>query len=268
MPLFKRLLIFICLSIYLPQLQAIQNQLSIDTVLMDFDYAEYSDANILLDEENGALPGISLQLSLHNTTRRLLSRFQYFNGQVNYDGQTQGGIDFGTNSNEILYSFSIKQFFKHDNEARLEWLLGIELWFWDRDILSRNNVQGLFEKYQWQELSAGLSMQILQQQKQQAWLEAQLIQTLSPRMSIQLDQDFGTVTLGTNLGYRLRFIYQQALSPQWHWQLQAFVQYLEFGKSNRIAVDGFFGQSVVLVEPRSISRHRGLSIGLRYDFAL
>ena len=263
-----RFLLFFLLATYLPSLFAIESRLQLNSEVLNFNYAEFNDNGALLDEENGLLPGISLQLSLSKPSHRLLARLQYFDGEVDYDGQTQDGDPFRTNTSEALYSLSVKQFFSDSNDARLEWLLGIELWFWQRDILSRADVQGLFEKYQWQEFSAGVSMQVLRQKNQHAWLEAQLLQTISPRMSIQLDNGFGTVRLGTGLGYRLRFIYQHTLTPQWHWQAQAFIQYFEFGKSNRIAVEGFFGQSALLIEPRSVTRHQGFSFGLQYDFEL
>ena len=249
-------------------MQAIEQQLSLSAGLLDFSYAEFDSGNRLLDEENGNIPGLSVALSSKALSRRLLIRAQFYAGRVEYDGQTQDAVPFTTETDQQIYILNVQQFFSDAGDERLEWLIGVELWRWNRDILSQATVDGLFEKYSWQTLGAGFSMRLLQRAASKVWLECQLLQVLSPRMSIRLDNGFTGVSLGERPGYRLRFVYQQSLSRQWQWRAEAFVQHFEFAQSEPVLVNGFFGQSVVLREPRSVSRYQGLQIAMNYRFDL
>ena len=60
--------------------------------IQDFGYKEFNDQNVLIDREDGLMPGLLVEFGSQWQDVAGIFRFELFDGLVDYDGQTQSGI--------------------------------------------------------------------------------------------------------------------------------------------------------------------------------
>lgn len=254
-----------CLFLTVPAVA--QTIIDVSAKLLHFDYEEFDLNGDSFNTETGYIPGISL--SLASTHQQLTSSigFESYDGQVDYDGQTQSGIPHTTDTDESLLRLLY----------RLDWspqessysIYGKIAWQqWDRDILPANNVSGLFEQYRWWAYEAGLSSTVAVNDKNTWRFEFGILKTDNGTIEIDLlRQGFGRpeLNLGDGSGTRAEIIYQYALSDRDRFNIGLQYQRWKFGKSNSAFIsDGSITYEIY--EPRSISKHTIVSFDYIYLF--
>jgi len=129
--------------------------------LLNFDYKEYDINNVLLDKEDGTIPGLTFSLTRHWLNWSIDIKLDNHKGVVAYTGQTTTSIPVTskTDTNILDYSFSINRWFTTQNNTRFAIYTGYGQHKWQRNIRSTttNNgtpVNGLDERYY---VSANLS---------------------------------------------------------------------------------------------------------------
>lgn len=230
-----------------------------------FNYEEFNTLGESLDKEQGVLPGVKLNYKKIVGDVKLSTFIAYNGGEVDYIGTTQTGTPHNTTTKEKLLSIGVSFTVVQDSTNLPSLFFGIRGTQWDRDILTRNNVRGLHEIYQWYELSAGFSFDSIIVNDSYYTAKFALFKILQPSIKVFLDNSSETLDLGEEPG--LRF----SLSKTWvhlnnPLKLSIITEYWKFGRSNSVFTNDFFGSSVFITEPDSTSFHSAIELSYSFDF--
>jgi len=188
--------------------------------LMYFNYEETGDDGSFLDGETGPVLGATFTWS-HDLAQSFKGIIfgGIYTGTVDYDGHTQSGTPVQTDTQADFFTLGFAaQLPMQSTSNGLSLLLGYRFKRWERDIQSVGIVSGLFEVYQWQELSLGLQLFSNVDAKTQWRFYGGLFQTRNAEIEINLAAEgFGrpSLPLGSDTG------------------LEAGVQYMGFGNNER-----------------------------------
>jgi hypothetical protein len=246
------------LFIFLPIKSTDANTFEVTPTLYFFNYQEFDQNNSLLNKEEGLIPGV--KLSYGNVAEKDSLKFDasFYGGNVDYDGTTQLGMPHQTETNEQLVRLGISYFQHEETHYPGQLFVGLHYWYWDRDILTRNGVQGLHEQYTWYETEVGLKFNSPEVEQSRYWLEVSAMYNFKPEMKLFLPSSEVKFSLGSDFGYRLRagktWTHKQGMTTA----ISVFTEYWEFGRSNTVFTTDFFGSSGFLTEPDSQSFHTGI----------
>lgn len=237
----------------------------IEIGFQNFDYTEYSESDIELDNESGFIPVLTLeyQHSL-NAKTKLTTRFSYSANALVYDGQTQQGAPHITKTDEMFANGFIQLeylYLKNNLLLKPEFHYGYNQWY--RDIRPANNVLGLFEKYSWHNI--GLGLQIEKHQGRTRIVGGTKFSIL-PFSNVNVDlSDAGYSKVdvplpmgfefGSNIGFLKTINSNTVISAQWSRQYRTF-------QVSEVVLTGNIG----ILEPRSLAIIDTLSFGLSYQF--
>ena len=239
--------------------------LEITPNLYYFNYEEFSPTGKSLDKEQGILPGVRFKYS-HQANDVTFSPFISFNGgTIDYIGSTQAGDPHNTRTIENIISIGLDLTLKPKSGKEPVMVFGLRHWQWDRDILTVNNVRGLHELYSWSELSAGLYFETENYYNSFYTAKFSVFQIFNPQMKIYLENSSETLDLGESPGVRL-VAGKTWLQQQNRISLNFIAEYWQFGRSNSIFTNDFFGSSVFITEPESESFHTGIELSYRTSF--
>jgi hypothetical protein len=227
-----------------------------------FDYAEYNPDGGSPDGERGVIPGVTLSLDYqqHHVSG------SFTKGKVNYDGQLQFGTPYTTQTREILYAAGYEYTWPTTlNEINA--IVGLDLFRWERNVLSNGSVPGVGSVYQWKQLHAGVRYRMVLFDIPVS-LDASLLKTFSGTVEVLLG-DFGfnspRLDLGDEYGFQLSLKHNQKLSDDLAMRLYLETSRWKFGRSNSSTIsNGLITSSIV--EPRSISLHTTAGIEFVYKY--
>lgn len=233
------------------------SNLSLATSLQYYDSREYGDIGERLNREVGWLPGIGVrwQQDTDSLVRVGLSG-EYSDGRVDYDGQTQTGTPFESETYVRLFRFGGDiSVCLQDCGASLD--AGLAWYGRDRDIQGHSGVSGLYEEYRWLEWKMGGRWKT--GVRDQVTLGAEWFRVIDAEMMIDF-RPFGgeepVVPLPDSNGYRLSVAYRFAQRPI---SLELSNEWLDINASD--AVSTVLGLGPVLVyEPESRARHLRLVV--------
>lgn len=245
----------------------INTHLKLSPTLIHFDYSEFSTTDKLLNNETGWLPGLEANLTHAITPNWSVSiNTSYYQGTVDYDGQTQQGVPHTTDSDAALFRLG----------ARLDRLIykDIRLFAsaqghqWERDIKDQGNISGIDETYEWLEYSLGLNTFFVVTEKDNINLEVSYLLIRDATVFVDLSRvNLGTTTLdlGDGTGARLALSWIHQYKNDFNLGLGLFFEGWEFGRSNTRQLEN--GSSIIYVtEPRSETRNIGLKFDIEYMF--
>jgi len=255
----------LCLTLPLPQL-AYADTFEVTPSLYYFQYQEFDSGHRALNEEKGLLPGLKLGFN-HSVSDGIIKvQGSFFSGEVDYTGQTQSGAPHQTDTSERLIKLGLKWIPNETESIPGRLFLGFHYSDWDRDIQTRNGVLGLHEIYTWYELELGLKFESEALQHTGYWLDLSVFYVFDPNLELFLPASNVDFKLGQEHGFRLRAGKKWGNTDDLYGSVNLFAEYWEFGRSNTIFTDDFFGQSAFLVEPRSESFHTGLEFSITVKF--
>lgn len=255
----------LCLTFPLPQL-AHANSFEVSPTLYHFRYREFDSSNRELNEEKGLLPGLKLGIN-HSVSGGIIeAQGSFFSGEVDYDGQTQSGAPHQTDTDERLVKLGLKWILNETESIPGRLFLGFYYWDWDRDIQTRNGVLGLHEVYTWYELELGLKFESKAVRHSNYWLDISALYVFNPNLEVYLPSSKLNLDLGQEPGFRIRAGKTWGDNESLQGSFNLFAEYWEFGRSDTVFTDDFFGQSAFLVEPRSESFHTGIELSFTFLF--
>ena len=222
-----------------------------------FNYEEFNTLGVSLDKEIGIVPGIKIKYLYQHNSLTVSPFFSLHDGSVDYIGSTQTGSSHNTKTNTNLFTAGVEFDFQLINN--FNFIGGMQHTQWDRDILSTNGVLGLHELYTWTELSAGVSYQSDIFNNSYYSFSISALYILNPAMKIYLQSTDETLRLGEGPG--IRFL----VGKKWILQedtirLNLITEYWQFGRSNTVFTNDFFGSSVFITEPESKSLHTRIEL--------
>lgn len=236
-----------------------------------FDYREFDRSGRELNHEYGPLPGI--RLSARTRPDPLFARFDlsFHGGEVNYDGATQVGSDFRSETDTRLFSFGAEiGRWRDPDQRRWGGFVRLARRIWGRDIQGRGNVDGLFEEYRWSEVGVGLR-RAWPRSEGVGWnheLAASVFAVVDGTIFVDLsglegvDWDDTTLDLGNATGLRLRWTSTRELAGGGGVRIAPYYSFWSFGRSNTEQVTSD-GQPVgrTVTEPESESQRLGVTVG-------
>ena len=264
-PIISRAVFATCLTALCGNAFALDLRLAVE--LMHFDYEETDIAGSILNQETGYIPGLTLAAShpyrsIYNTVE-----FSVYGGQVDYDGQTQTGQAHQTTTEQTIYRILYRLSWSPQNTEGA--FYGKAYWQqWDRDIQPNNGVLGLFERYQWWTLEAGVQVPLIKNKRRNLLLELGALATNNGKIMIDLTEaGFGYPTLELDNAYgfsgKLKYEILQTGNSSFQFGLQ-FKRW-EFGRSNSEIISN--GDTVIIItEPDSTTMQTTLSASYRYHF--
>lgn len=267
MPYYFRVFFFSCACCtYTESLLA---EINIDASIrtLYFNYEEFDQSGASFNKETGFIPGFSIAASKKQNNFTNTLSFESYDGQVDYDGQTQLGTPHITNTDETLNRVFYKLSWSPENNAHF--IYGKIAWQqWDRDILPANNVSGLFEQYEWRAIEVGFLATLFEKNANQWLFEFGISKISNGTIEIDLtDQGFGQpkLELGDGHGFTAALIYQHMITDSNSISLSARHQRWTFGRSNTESISNGF-TTIEITEPRSESNHSILSISYSHYF--
>lgn len=251
----------------------LSQQLTADTSIeaaakvLYFNYEEFDLSGESLNKETGFLPGFSISSTSALTSTSHSISFELYDGQVDYDGQTQSGVPHTTLTDETLYRLFYKLNWlpsedKHSIYTKVSWQ------HWDRDILPANTISGLYEQYQWWAIEVGFSLSLYEKDSNAWLLDLGISKVFDGTIVVDLEtQGFGSpkLQLGDGSGFSTALMYRHTLNENSELGLSLAHQYWTFGRSNDGTItDGT--NTFTIAEPRSKSNHTSLSLNYIYHF--
>ena len=260
----KYFYILFALIIHSANLKA-ETQLSIAPSLLFFDYTEFGFNDNVLNNETGTLTGVHLHLNTA-INEHLAIEFEIsgYDGDVNYNGYTQSGQPISTSTDENIIRYGVRIITPLLNNTNI--FISTIFHQWDRDIQGKGTVIGIFEKYQWQEISAGIKTGLWRTEQSSWFAEAAILKTINPEMHVDLSEaDFGSTNLrlGTDTGVRFQLSWIKTNTNGQSYGINAFYETWDFGISDTNTTSGGT-TSISVFEPRSESRHAGIQFQLGF----
>ena len=252
-----RLFFAATLSLLASPLLAGEPGLQLITSLQYYDSREYAGSGDRLNREVGWLPGIGgrWQRALSSQVDVALTG-EYAQGRIDYDGQTQTGTPF--DSDTYVRLFRLGGDVGVCLLACRASLNGGLAWYGrDRDIQGHSGVSGLYEEYRWLEWTLGGRWHA--GNRQQVTFGAEWFGVTDAEMMIDL-RSFGggepVVTLPDSSGRRVRLAYRFADRPI---SLSLTHEWLAIDVSDAILVNLDSGP-VLVNEPESRAEHWKLGL--------
>lgn len=255
--------IFFCAS----TLAFAETQITLSPSLLYFDYTEFSTTNIVLNRETGWLPGLESKLGYRLSADWFLAAHAaYYDGTVDYAGQTQSGASHNTDTKTRLLRMGarIEKLFHEKSHI----FISAQSHRWLRNILNNNDVSGITETYRWMEYSIGLNTDLPINDKNTLALEAGFLVTRNANIDVDLSRiDAGSATLdiGNGTGARVSLAWNRQYEVNIRYAAGIFFEAWEFGRSNTKQTSGG-SSSVFITEPGSETRNTGIKLNIEYSF--
>jgi hypothetical protein len=243
--------------------------------VLDFGYKEFSESGVLLDREDGLLPGVAVEVARRIGDWRLSGDGRYFSGSADYDGRTNFGTPISTETDERVYSLSLRiaREFRIDGWSIAPYA-GYGYHRWQRDIKPTQTaggapVGGLFEVYTWKTAELGVLTRLALRERFHAGVDLRVIGVLDPEVEVRFGSVFddARLALGERSGARLAFIGAYALDENLGIRVELYHEGWSFGRSaSQPLTSGGSPTAVSAVEPRSETRNTGVTLGLVFGF--
>ncbi len=244
--------------------------------VVDFGYQEFTDNGVLLDREDGLLPGMLLGFSLAKYPWRVTLERDYYSDTVDYTGQTlRGGIPLKTQSEASITDDVIWVGYDVIQENGLQHVLygGLGWHRWERNILPTRlpdgrAVAGLLEIYQWGYFLMGAKIGTYQRGSRSLQLDVRVTHTVLPEIEVDFmgfaGYDNLEFELGRQNGARIGLVFTQELADRWELLVEPYYETWGFGRSdNQTLTSGGVPVNMSIFEPGSETSNYGLNIVLK-----
>lgn len=254
------------------------NYLNVSLALKFFDYKEFNDAGLLLDEEKGVPAGISLSYERKFSAFSVIVEGDYFDGVVDYSGQTQGGIPINTRSDSEIKQLSVYllRWEKTENQLKYAPYTGIGYYNWIRNIRPTVTtggapVAGLLEDYTISYIIAGVRLEIFNKYKTDWHIDLRVNKMLNAKINVDFLNyagfDKASLEIGNKYGFRISAPWEKKISNNTWVSVNPYYEKWKFGKSNsvQLTINGLPSGTTIL-EPGSATSNSGINIGMRIAF--
>ena len=263
----KQFILIVGILVFYSSIVSAKTDLTLSPSLIYFDYAEFNTIDKQLNNETGWLPGVSASVGYSVDSSWSLGIFTaYYDGTVDYDGQTQTGSPHETDTGTRFIRVGLRIGRVLTPELGV-FILG-QSHEWQRNIYDNNNVSGVSETYEWMEYAAGIAYYKNLNSRNTITTEASLILVRNADIYVDLSRiDYGTTDLdiGDGTGGRLNIEWNRQHDESSRYGVGVFLEGWDFGRSNTRPTSGG-SSSLIVTEPRSETRNIGLKFNIKYMF--
>jgi hypothetical protein len=250
-------------------------ELSVSASALNFGYKEFDDSGALLNREDGLIPGVAFSLNRYQNKWLMAADFSYHTGSVQYQGQTTTGIPANSTTHQKITDVSAHAERWITTQGGWDWApyFGAGFHQWVRDIqpttlASGATASGLYETYDWGLVFGGGKFTLYDSGKSHWVGDMRLTYHVMPKMKVDFrgQYDNATLPLGARLGTRLAFPWRYELDSQTSLMVEPFYERFELGRSDTVIITSNGVAAATAFEPRSISQHYGLQVGISEHF--
>jgi len=248
---------------------------------MKFDFSEYDEDGVVVNEK-GMLFGGELEVGKAVGPLWMSLNGQYLKGEVDYTGKAQSEDDNGninirphkTVTAETIIDTSLQIGRIYESWRRHDYAIiyfGVGFHQWARDIKTKDDVVGLFERYTWYYTHMGARGFLFRTTKSYMMAELNLLRTFRPIMDVSFKGEFDTarVNLGEHYGAKFSIPFRYEVKRWFHVYSELFFEAWDLGGSDKQLVrkNGHITvRGTTFEEPRSTSRFYGAKIGVYLKF--
>lgn len=242
--------------------------------MLAYHYKEFDDADVLLDREDGILPGVLLAIKSGTAQDSHEVSFQYHFNVIEYDGQTQAGTPARTDSRADIIDarYLLSRSFNSAQLKNSSAQFGVGFRYWRREIrsgfdINGGPVNGLLEHYYWPYLEAGLATEWKFSSGLVTGLTFSTRRMINGRIMIDYagSVDDKTLKLGNRWGFRLAAPVTVSMENRKKLIIEPYFEYIDIGKSNIVdETSGGVPTGFVIWEPRSTTRNAGVMASIRW----
>jgi len=238
--------------------------IQLETSIKNFHYTEYAEDNSILNRESGSVPGLGAKFNHSLSFVEFEINADVYAGLIDYDGQTQGGTPYKTQTDTVISDIGLLARFQLVPQQHFITVsYGNDLW--RRDILPNNGILGLYETYRWSTMKMGYEYR----QRSGSHLiifATEYLQHSNSEMKINFDGiNPATIPLKDAAGWQGRIGYVYEFYNKWLLSIQYQYQQWSSERSENVLIDSQFGQ-VLIHEPRSKTLSDNFKIYLNYQF--
>ena len=244
-------------------------EISAGISLLNFGYKEFSTNNILLDREDGTIPGLTFALTRNWEHWSADLNITHHKGIIDYTGQTQGGTSLTskTDTDIVDYSLSINRWITTQNKTQFALYSGYGKHTWQRNIRSTTTsggipVSGLYEEYRWSYAQLGTKLALIHNSKKKWLLDLQYNKMLDAEIDVLFGSfDPITLQLGQKWGVRFSSPYRTQVKNQLFIEIEPYYEYWKIARSEtkRLRINNFLTNTSV-AEPRSDTQNFGINL--------
>ncbi|MDT8383552.1 MAG: hypothetical protein RRB22_03985 [Gammaproteobacteria bacterium] len=231
----------------------------------DFGYQEFDEQNVLLDREDGAIPGMMLEFGIDQGSVSAALRFELADGLVVYDGQTQSGTPIKTETDEKITNLQAVLRYKLKPLSQYDVMLigGVGQRVWRRDIRATNITSSLLEVYRWQYWMLGASAPLWKSGQWSAGIDVRWLRPIQPTMSVHL-VGYDDIQLDLRSRDSARIGFPIRIAAQKEWILTPYWEWWQLGRSmdKALTVNGV-PTATTVHEPRSDTRIVGITFSVQ-----
>ncbi|MCO6411811.1 MAG: hypothetical protein J5I92_03620 [Thiogranum sp.] len=233
---------------------------------MRFD--EFGRQGSRLVREQGLLPGVLLSAGYTAAGWDLTMTGGIYAGEVDYDGQTQSGQPFGTDTDETFYELDALARYRLSHRPAqalsLYLVASADTRLWRRRIEGTSTVSGIDEDWRWQRLGAGIACDYRTATAGRFAVQARMLRTLQPQVEVRFHTglDDAVLDLQQRYGWRLDASWSGKVAPLTELTLAGFLEHREFGRSadEILSTDGV--AAGILYQPETETWEAGITAQL------
>lgn len=240
-----------------------QWQTSVTAGLSQVSTVEKDQNGHQLVDEHGLLPGVELNEKYAGKNWRVGLTGEVYGGNIDYDGQSQGGTGFSSQTRTRLYRIRTEAEYNITEATVL--IGGIEWEYWQRDILGQGATLGMDERYKTWRLLVGAQTRILQTSWADVNLKALLVESSPEHLNVNFgNQVFDEAELSTKpaTGVRATLGVQPKAFP--HIGIETEFEWTHIGRSGNAILTKDGVPVGTVAEPDHV--RKALSVKVTYRF--
>lgn len=259
----------ICLVFFSASIHA-DDYIQVDELFFqNFHYKEYNDFGVLLDREDGNIPGVGVAVAKDWGDHSSILNASFSRETVKYDGRTAGGSLLTTDTKEQIVDVTALILWagtQSENHPNL--ITGIGYRKWDRDIQATASTNRLREIYKWPYWIVGVNFAVWQHSHWKIGFDWRLTRTIKPSIYVKLPGfDNVNLDLGTENSFRVSVPISYQINPNHLMLFEAYYQTWNVGNSRtqRLYTNGS-PTAYSVSEPESFTEVYGVSLSVRFNY--
>ena len=234
-----------------------------------FHYKEFSNSGILLDREDGNIPGVSAEIARDQEAYSGILNIGFAGSRVAYDGRTQGGRPLVTRTKEqMLDASAILSWPGKDNAWNPRLLTGVGFRKWARDIQATSASNRLYERYQWFYWIVGFNFNMWQYKQWSVGFDWRLLRPINPSIYVEYPgYDSEMLALGAEDSIRVSVPISYQLNSKELILIESYYQTWNLApSSSKRLYSGGSPTSLSISEPESKTEVYGIQLSLRFKY--